>query len=112
MPRKTPGNPKSRRLKQLAWKLIDRLEAALDQDFDPSSANADTQLRHDRLFGNKHSLTATLVTLCDLILKLEQAERVQDTHGMMENVAPNEALTPADIQLVHYFLGKQHPVEP
>lgn len=62
----------SDKLKQVTYKMLDRLEEALEQDI-PDSDDGDMRLQrhHERLFGNKTSLAATLPILAELLMKLE-----------------------------------------
>jgi len=96
------------RLKAVSRKMLALLEEALDSA--PFYAD-DTlgQKLHERLFGGKTSLAATLVTLAELLLKLEQAGKVPFGAGYVADDTAIAALSQADVALVEAFVRKMQP---
>jgi len=91
-------------LKNISRKMLDRLEQALEEE----QANSDPKLKqdaHERMFGVKSSLAATLVTLAELMLRLEQADKTIGDDNTALN-ANAQALSASDIALVEAFVGK------
>ncbi len=84
------------RLRALARELIARLEHTFTQP--PAAKNEE----RDILFG-KASLTSTLVTLADLVLSLEKAER---TGATAQDVPRPLEMQLSDMALVEAFLRR------
>jgi hypothetical protein len=97
-------------LRKAAMRMLVLLERALDTDLEASfSLGHDAIIYYERLFGNKVSLVNTLVTLSDLLMKLEQWDNpacLKDTPANQEFSATQ--LTQADIALVEMFIKKIH----
>src|SRR5579884_2528148 len=86
------------RLRCAARKLLSRLESALEQE--AAAPEGDSQERHDRVFGSKDSLTATLVTLTDLLLTLEKPRPGDAAVSDDATASEPDMLTAADAALV------------
>lgn len=99
----TQSSPRRRddrqRLQAVARTLLRRLEEALKDAGDGDDPALLLRV-HERLFGAKHSLVATLVTLAELLLSLEAPAL---------NAAAGEGgmLSPGDVALVEDFVRKE-----
>lgn len=88
-----------RRLRAVARALLARLEVALEPTQAPDAPAVELQLQLlDRLLGAKTSLVASLVTLADLMIRLEAM-----TQGEADVMPP---LSEADAALVEAFVRR------
>ena len=88
-------------LKTVTRKMLDRVGKELgSRKADPTKTEEDQQKAHERVFG-KTSLATTLVTLAELLLKLEQAQK---SSGEEENIPSGQAMALSDIALVEAFI--------
>lgn len=90
-----------KRLRNMTQLLIKKLERSLKDGIPLEEAELTRwQKTHDWLFGAKHSLTATLSILTDLMLLLDKAEP-----GAKEGAAAPE-FSEHDVALVKAFIDK------
>src|SRR4051812_19166446 len=87
------------RLKQAARQLLARLEQALQEE-NEGPDEEQRQHTHERIFG-KASLASTLVTLAELMLKLEGSDSsMQEPCGVASWAAGDVALVEAFVRRV------------
>jgi hypothetical protein len=85
------------RLQAVARALLGKLEESLRE----GGSETEAARLHERLFGARHSLVATLVTLSELLLTLEKAAVTPQAEEEQKH------LSPADMALVEDFVRKQ-----
>ena len=91
-------------LKAVTRKMLKRLEDMMDHEdvFTDSDVIRHVKLQ-ESLFGAKSSLVASLVTLSELLLRLEEEQHASSAMGYLQ--APAE-LSEADVELVKAFVCK------
>jgi hypothetical protein len=97
-----------RRLEALARALIDRLEDALQpQTLSLGEGNTDGDKRFERLFGARSSVTSTLVSLSELMLKLGQAQAEKKSKKIAKTTEITDGrLSDQDVEIVKEFIRK------
>ena len=96
-------------IKVVIRKILAYLEKNLDATPATSEEDVMQQRVHERIFGVKASLAATLVMLAELMIKLEQGCKIMaDKENVLSaNQSPHgDALSPADRVLIEAFIGK------
>lgn len=88
-------------LRKIALKMLSKLDGLVDDEPDTADAVATRQKLHDWLFGGKTSMAATLVTLTELILKLQEQK-----DGMI-----SELPTEAELARINNYLQRMETLE-
>lgn len=95
----------TRYLKFITRKLLNSVEEAANLYINSDSANMKArEENHNLLFGSKASLASTLVTLADLMIKLNQLAPSEKSRTSEEK--SSQVLSDHDIALVEAFVKK------
>src|SRR5436190_1357885 len=99
--------PDIQRLKTVTGKMLDQLEKTLSCRVLKSPKQAEHREKmHEWVFGNKSSLAVTLISLAELILRLEDAEKQTALNSEAGSSAPTRSLAEADIALIEAFVQR------
>jgi len=98
------------RLRDVMRKMLNRLEAALDEMevFDEAKIKQRSG-QYDRLFGSKTSLAETLVMIAELLMKVEVFQGAREEGQGQQAMAI--ALPDADVALVEAFVQRMQQMD-
>jgi hypothetical protein len=92
------------RLRGVVRNMLDCIDESINREGHPVKEDKARKDAHERMFASKDSLVAALVTVAELMLKLEQAGKIPQDEE--ENSTPEPAMAAADISLVETFLQR------